>query len=161
MPENLPRPLIIIAGIIAILVVVFGVRDYVQKKDTQSSAGVSTPTVTSPAVKAEHKKAGSSKSRHERGSTSDANARAAKHGEEQVRQKAMTNQIFASADEKEIDDLQDSAGGRTTGKKVKSGLQQVELSSEAECLPLPNLVQHGDVDANWYENWAREYKCFY
>lgn len=161
MPENLPRPLIIIAGIIAILVVIFGVRDYLQKRDNQPSASVSTPTVASPTVNPEHKKAGSSKSRQIRESTTDANARAVKHGEEQAKQKAMMSEIFANADEKEINDLQDTAGTRTTGKKVKSGLQQINLASEAECLPLPNLVQHGDVDAHWYENWAREYKCFY
>lgn len=161
MPENLPRPLIILAGIIAILVVIFGVRDYFQKRDNQASASVSTPTVTSPAVNAEHKKAGSSKSRQRREATSDANARAATHGEEPAKRTAMTSEIFANADEKEINDLQETAGTRTTGKKVKSGLQQINLASERQCLPLPNLVQHGDVDANWYENWAREYKCFY
>ena len=31
--------------------------------------------------------------------------------------------------------------------------------SVPQCIPLPNSVMRGDVDAPYYENWAREYSC--
>lgn len=36
-------------------------------------------------------------------------------------------------------------------------LGAISLSLSSSCLPLPNLTKPGDVDAPYYENWAREY----
>jgi hypothetical protein len=30
-----------------------------------------------------------------------------------------------------------------------------------DCVPLPNLTKPRDVDAAYYQNWAREYSCLF
>ena len=77
----------------------------------------------------------------------------------------------ASADEKQLisEDFADNVGAQAAQDEVEAGMDRNNrvrnivrpaLPSK-QCLPLPNGTKAGDVDALYYNDWAREYSCVF
>ena len=186
MPENLPRTLLVITIIVAVAAVFLGVRDYFgRKRDvTPAATAPASTAVDSNSVAAQKKKTTSARTRRARVSSSktDAGSNAATAACGPGR--GLTNEEVAKADANAIVANDDSSKtalpraahqnpGRTvlaqrpsdSARKAASpevSDDEVEgILSHTDCVPLPNLTQPGDVDAPYYQNWAREYGCLW
>jgi hypothetical protein len=182
MPENLPRALLAITLLVAVVAIVLGVRDYVgRKKDNSSAATTPASTAVDSNSAITHKKSASGKTRRGRLAASSGNGSSAGPSNMEKRlanDKTATssaNAIPANTNSPEYATTgvsKDSAGGNALPQAAYDGARKnaspearysedeiVKILSNAECVPLPNLTQPGDVDAPYYQNWAREYGC--
>ena len=159
MPESVPRLLAAITGIVAIVAIVFAVKDYLQPPKAKPPASTSTPTVIHSNAVTGHKKAKSDTTRRARVSVAEAGASAttkAAAGDTRkliasdgavppfTKAAAMSDNAPESAD---AQDALDPLGAAMN----QNGRICYELDT------LPNMTKPGDVDAAYYQNWAREY----
>jgi hypothetical protein len=136
-PDRIPRSLLALTGIVAIVAVALGIKDYV----AQAPASMSTPTLvdSNPTGKRAPTKTA-------RKPETKANARA-------------TSQAFAEDMEKPLIRQESTKAGV---KVAIDNTQKIDgpTSSDPQCLPLPNGTKLGNTDAAYYRNWAREYGCY-
>ena len=152
MPETVPRWLLVGAGIIALLIVLVEVKDFAERKNASSPPpGASSSTAVSPDAKSSPKKAVKTK-----------------------RAQVSADAAVDSEAESDADTLEstptmggiEQAGERAAivnDDEVKSGQPEAVKSpiktTKPRCSPLPNSTKAEDVDAPYYQNWAREYGC--
>jgi hypothetical protein len=165
MTEGVPRFMLVLAAIVAIVAISVGIRDHAKQQETKVPAITSTPT---PADSNLRKKSTSAKTRRAPMPASEGNDRTTS-GPPQVIWKSPFTKAGAKAtgvndapntlraqaanDERE-------AGGRGNRVKELDPKTTKPPVSDPNCLPLPNLTGTRDVDAYYYQNWAREYWCY-
>jgi cytoskeletal protein RodZ len=163
MPETMPRWLVALAGIIAIVVICVGIKDLVQEKKAKSSADTSAATVGSNTT-TNPKKSASTKTRNARTSSARANARRSAQAAADNAERTLISEEFAKIGPKAkvvIDNGLNTMSTRNDEEAAMDGNSRVrkDLDMTKACLPLPNLTKPGDVDEPYYRNWAREYSC--
>ena len=159
MPESVPRLLAAITGIVAIVAIVFAIKDYLQPPKAKPPSSTSAPTAIHSNAVTGHKKANSDKARRAptsaaevgvpvttKAAAADTRKLIASDGAVTPFTKAatMTNNAPDSAD---AQDALDPLGAAMN----QNGRICYELDT------LPNMTKPGDVDAAYYQNWAREY----
>jgi len=170
MTETMPRSLLALTGIVALIAISVGIKDYVQQpKQAKPPTNMSTPTAVQS--NAEPKKTTSAKTRHSRMSAREANAHAPAQTAADNMEKPLTSEEFADSGAAivVIGNAPNTVGAPDKGEAALDRNNRVsnELNtrisrsavSAPQCLPLPNLIKSGDVDASYYRNWAREYLC--
>ena len=162
MSDPLPRWLLALTAIIAIVAICIGVKDYVQKKATPptSAASVVDSTPTTRSKKATSKRTG------QRARSSNARAAATQLAADKTEKplaceelaNTSANAVFAAGSEANTvaaqtaqDDDAAAPGGSAPTRN------QLDSFAMHGCLPLPNQTKPGDVDAPYYWNWARTY----
>ena len=149
MPEFIPRSLVILTVLIAAIALFIGIRDYVATKPTaRPAANTGTQTAVQPS-KIAQKKGATAKMRRTEAFAAQKNA-------------TVTNAAENGVDEPLIRDVLTKAEpDRNVEKPVKVPpmLNQAAFRSSSLCAPLPNSTKAHDVDAFYYQGWAREYGC--
>ena len=153
MPETVPRWLLAGAGIIALITIGVGVKDFAERK---SYVSPQSATSSATAGKSDPKSAPktTAKTRRERRSATSGIDSAVERGPAGDLEKSpITGGIL-------------QAGARAplvADEDVKSGqaepVEKPTKSASPKCSPLPNSTKPEDVDAPYYKNWAREYGC--
>jgi len=174
MNEGIPRPLLTLTAIVVLGAVSVGIKDYFQKpKEAQPTASAVLSVAQSNAASVP-KKNSSPKLRRARMSALAANAANTGHSAEDT-EKPFISQQSGEANAKALiandyapntvgahaaRDQADAAKDLRTrvGNELKANVV-VSAFSRPQCIPLPNAVRRGDVDAPYYENWAQEYSC--
>lgn len=168
MNEGIPRPLLVLAGIVVLAAVFVGVKDYFQKpRETQPTASAS-PSVTPSNTTTVAKKAGSTKLRRVRISSTGNAANTSDSAADDIEGRSSSKESGEAGSETSDDYAQSTvaqaardgaeAAMERQGDEINAKIVRL-LFSPPKCVPLPNLVINGDVDAPYYENWAREYSC--
>ena len=176
MNEGIPRPLLALAAIVVLAAISLGIKDHFHPSKEAQAMASANPSVAASSAAAVPKKIDSAKLRRVRVSGLRANppdtAQSATDGIERqsvsvnytkadaeafiVNNHAWNTVGLAHAAHYQADATMDS---RTRlGKELNAKIVKASLSAP-QCVPLPNSVMHGDVDAHYYENWAREYSC--
>lgn len=151
MPEFVPRSLVILAGFIAAIALFIGIRDYISaKNEVRPVASGDAQSVVQPKATPLRKKANTKKARRARISATDANAAVA-GAAESAAEKPFIGAVLASLN---------TAYEPRKPAKLQSPLDEVNATSSVRsCVPLPNSTKPEDVDAIYYQGWAREYGC--
>jgi len=169
MPETLPRPLLVLVAIVAIVVVVIGVKDYIQRQSKATPSDTPSSTVVNPkAIKA--KKTTSAKTKRAGTSATEAHLAAKAQAVPDDMEKPFISQEFANAGTNAIVVMDNGLNTVRTqavhdqlepamdrNNRVRNEVETITKHGLSSCLPLPNMTKPGDVDAPSYENWAREY----
>ena len=150
MPEFVPRFLLVATGIIAVLALIIGIKDYVQRPNPATrSSSVDVPAPAHSNDVPARKKHATSKAKRPEPARTDLSAEssvAANSGE------GLTiegDSITAG-----------SAYGSPKSAKLHSTREESTFSLVTKsCAPLPNSTKPEDVDAPYYQKWAREYGC--
>ena len=173
MNEGLPRSLLALTLLVAAVAFFFGIKDYFQQKNPKPVT--STPDVVVPKTVDVQKKSTSLKTRRARGSATEADDPAAAQaaGDETVKPliamrsansgaKAIVANNNALNAVKGSHDDQETAMGRSNDgvRNDKDSEIFAPTLSTPKCVPLPNVTAPADVDAPYYQNWAREYSCY-
>jgi hypothetical protein len=150
MPEFIPRTLVILTALIAAVALFIGVRDYLgTKHQAMSTTGAGMPTVVQPDTIV-HKKVAITTKRRRQGSAAKENG-------------PVPRSAQSDTDEPLIRDV--LAQGEANHKhgrdvNVQPALKEAaSRSASPSCAPLPNSTKPRDVDAIYYQGWAREYGC--
>jgi hypothetical protein len=166
MPENVPRIMLVLTGIVALLAISVAIRDYIHK-DTQPPASTSTANLVDT-PKPVQKKTSSAK-KPARVSAREANALtttdpAVDSFTAMALSPAMADSWPTSASSTvSAQVVQDEAEAAINGNdRVRNEFTTfaAETASARQCVPLPNVTKPEDVDAGYYQNWAREYLCY-
>ena len=164
MPDPLPRWLLALAGIVALVAICVGIKDYVQRKDADSQASALTSAVVNPAPVARHKKTTSAKTKQTRGPANELSSRSDTSLAANGTEKPLVSAEFATLSGNEASLLgsgpeaaSDQAEAAAMDEDYRVRNHSAVFPGSSACLPLPNLTQPGDVDAPYYENWAKEY----
>jgi len=153
MPETVPRWLLAGAGIVALITILVGVKDYAERKSAGNPpSGTGSPSVVHSDVKSIPK--ANVKRKGPRPPATGVNDYAAESPSADALEKFPTMGGIVQA------------GARiplATDDGVKRGelepIQSQRKAGPARCSPLPNSTKPEDVDARYYQNWAREYGC--
>lgn len=180
------RFLILLAGIVAIAAMSVGIKDYLQEKEAKP-ATTSTPAVAHSNTTRIRKKTASGKTRQARMSATHANASATEQAAADNNtaannsEKPLTSEEFLKAGGNAvlvIDNARNTGRTQSARDEADAATERTNRAREelntlaacetatpglcaTKCLPLPNLTKPGDVDAFYYENWAREYSCLF
>jgi hypothetical protein len=153
MPETVPRWLLAGAGIVALITIGVGVKDFAEQK---SYVSPQSATSSATAVKSDPKSPPKTTANTRRSRTS------------------ATSGIDSAVERDPAGDLEKSPITRAilqAGARAPLGADEGEKTGQAEpvenhtkaaspkCSPLPNSTKPEDVDAPYYKNWAREYGC--
>jgi hypothetical protein len=170
MPENVPRLMLVLTGIVALLAIFVAIRDYIHK-DTQPSANTSTASLVPSNVKLVQKKTSLAK-RQAHGSAREANTSSTTYPAVDETDKpisftamalspAMTDSWPITASSTVSASVaHDEADAAMNGNDRVGNEFTTETASAPQCVPLPNVTKPEDVDAGYYQNWAREYLCY-
>ena len=151
MPEFLPRILVVLTGLVAILALYVGITDYVhRRKDAVPATGESASTVVrSSAATVRKKIAKARRARTPATELIDAVPRLAAQGDDTDTGKQIVGEALGVA-------LYDAPKAH----HVQPAFDRFDGTlTSAACVPLPNSTKPGDVDATYYQNWAKEYGC--
>jgi len=157
MPETVPRSLVVITAVIAILAAFVGVRDYMGRKETAKPlASASSTTAVQSNSGTAKKKTASAKTRRTRGASAEANAAtgpaSADVQKATIGENSVKSDVVRGASASMIPD-------KSTNTRAQLADNDVNAAFSLACLPLPNSTKPGDVDANYYQDWAKEYGC--
>jgi cytoskeletal protein RodZ len=177
MPEEIPRPLIVLAAIVALVAVIVGVKDYVSgRKEANPSATTSAPATVQPNPAntknvSKKPKTSSGEARRPRRSSPDANAAAtAQAGTDDLNKPLISDRANNGAEGTVVADAANTAAAQAGNDEVDGALDRKHVASPAseaarsalfvaQCVPLPNVTDPRDADGPYYQNWAREYSC--
>src|SRR5579864_4960701 len=166
MTEGVPRFMLVLAAIVAIVAISVGIRDHAKPQEIKVPTITSTPTLADSNLR---KKSTSAKTRRRPTPATEGNDRTTS-GPPQVIWKSPFTKAGAKATgvndapntlrAQAANDEREAALGR--GNRVNElDPKTAKLpASDPKCVPLPNLTGTGDVDAYYYQNWAREYWCY-
>ena len=149
MPEFVPRVLIVLTGIVAILALFIGIRDFLEKPKHVAPVMNSGPATAVPPVDVRARKKTSSPARTKRAPSSQAVTSAA-------------TATPAGIDDLIIRDFALGGAPQESPKIVRAQSSRNEgeaTRSLPSCTPLPNSTKPKDVDAPYYRKWSREYGC--
>jgi len=157
MPETVPRLLVVITGVVAILASFVGVRDYMGRKDAAKPLASTSSTVAVQSNSGTaRRKTNSAKTRHPRRSSTEANTATWLAA-------ADVEKPTTGLDSAKPDMVHDASASMipdtSTTSRDQLAQNDVNVPWSLACLPLPNSTKPGDVDANYYQDWAKEYGC--
>jgi len=169
MLDPFPRWLLALTAIVAIAAISVGIKDHLQQKNATSETSIFRPNDVSPKAARGHKKATSAKIRRLPTSAIEksASATALIAGDDLTT--GLVSKEFARTGANPtlvIGDTRTVAAQAALDEAELAGdpdnrsheeLPSLALPGSSACLPLPNLTKPCDVDAPYYENWAREY----
>jgi hypothetical protein len=164
MTEGIPRYVIALAALVALVVISISVKDYIEDKNAKPSASTSVPATAAPdAATVTKKKTSSGKPRRAletRTSTTKASGSVkaqttASNMEKLPANANPPNAGISQAAEREAE-AEDS--NNRVRHELNTKIARPPLSAP-QCVPLPNVTNSRDVDAPYYQNWAREYSC--
>src|SRR5262249_12070318 len=137
------------------------------------SASTTTRTVVDSNAKTAVKKTTSAKTRRTRMRATEADASATAQAAADAREKSRINEESKSGFQDRVVNDQapetvmaaDHAGEAAMAQdnRVRNKLDAktaVSALTAPQCAPLPNVTNPEDVDAHYYQNWAREYWCY-
>jgi hypothetical protein len=166
MTEGVPRFMLVLAAIVAIVAISVGIRDHARQQETKAPASTSTPSLADSNLR---KKSTSAKTRRAPMPATEGNDRTTS-GPPQVIWKSPFTKAGAKATggNDAPNTLRAQAANDEREATLGRGNRVNELDPKTtkppvldpECLPLPNLTGTRDVDAYYYQNWAREYWCY-
>ena len=152
MPEFIPRSLVILTAVVALIALFIGVRDYLATKhEVRPAVSMSAKSAVQPDELNARKKIGPAKKRQaERSAAETPSARADAAGWDAA-SKSLIKDVLVKVD---------STPDRRRIEEVQPLLNEVSSRSPSRlCAPLPNSTKPEDVDAIYYQGWAREYGC--
>ena len=152
MPETVPRWLLVGAGVVALVIILVEVKDFAERKSAVSPSPASRATVVPSDAKSAAKT--TSKTRRARASTTAVLDSAVERVAADTLEKLPAAGGIVQASVRAP--LETDDGGMT--RQPEPVAIQIK-AGPARCLPLPNSTKPGDVDALYYQNWAREYGC--
>jgi Tfp pilus assembly major pilin PilA len=165
MPDPLPRWLLVLTGIVALVAIYVGIKDYVERKNRTAAATTQIVADSNPTVR--HNKATSAKARRAQlSANASPTAQVAANDMDSTLMSeefanTSTNGIFGPGNglntligQAAHDELE---AATDPDNRVRNELHSFAAPGALGCLPLPNLTKPGDVDAPYYANWAREY----
>ena len=172
MMERVPRALLALTVIVVVVALYVGIKDYIQQKNSSPSVSTSTPTVVDSNPKTVEKKSISGKAKRTRMRATEADSDAKAPAVTDASEKSRANEESNSGVQDQVvhDDAVntmmagDAAGEAAMGQdnRVRNKLEAKTAMSALttpQCAPLPNVTNPEDVDAHYYQNWAREYWC--
>lgn len=150
MPEFIPRSLVVLAALIAAIALFIGIRDYVATKRTApSTTTIGTQGLVQPDIIVRKKSAPATK-RRPHGSAAEKIGAVPRTAEDDT-DEPLVSDVLAQAE------ANHKVGGAV---KVQPLLNEAASRSVSpSCAPLPNSTKPQDVDAVYYQGWAREYGC--
>lgn len=149
MPEFIPRSLVVITALIAAIALFIGVRDYMATKHTaHPTAIVGTQSVAQPTTVARKKGATATK-RRSQASAAQKNVSPAPTTENGTDEPLIRDVLAKAEPDHKV----------VKAAKVQPMLNEAAFRSPSSCAPLPNSTKPRDVDALYYQGWAREYGC--
>jgi hypothetical protein len=150
MPEFIPRSLVVLTAFIAAIALFIGVRDYLgTTHKAEVTAGTGTPTLVQPDISA-HKNAATTAKHRPHGSAAEKIGSVPRTAQDDT-DEPLVSHVLASAE------ANYKVGGDV---KVQPLLNEAASQSVSpSCAPLPNSTKPRDVDAIYYQGWAREYGC--
>ena len=164
MPDPLPRWLLALTAIVALVAVCVGIKDYVERKNATPAA--TTPIIADSSATMRRNRAASAKTRQaQRSANAPLTAQVAANDVDN----ALMSEEFANTGTKGIFEpgnglhtLIDQAHGEVEtatdlDNPLHNELHSFAIPGSSGCLPLPNLTKLGDVDTPYYANWAKEY----
>jgi hypothetical protein len=159
MTEGMPRSLLALAAIVALVTISVGIRDYLQEKQAKPPA---TATIVQSNPITVPKKTTSAKARGARMSATEANVPATTQAAADDMEKPSAKDNPANAVITQV-----SHGGGEAEDQTNRARNELDTkiaapalsASVPHCLPLPNATNPRDVDAPYYKNWAKEYSC--
>jgi hypothetical protein len=165
MPDPLPRWVIALTLIVAVVAISLGIKDYFEHK--KAAPPESTETVADSNAVKRPKKTTSAKTRRAHLSATAVSVRGTEQAGADGMQKALAADESAEANRNTLL-MMAASGSNTLGDPATNDADatvggnfrarnQLDASFTPGCLPLPNLTKPGDVDAPYYENWARAY----
>lgn len=149
MPEFIPRTLVVLTALIAAIALFVGIRDYFATKHKAQPTAATVQNIVHPNAGTARKKA-TAKNRRARRFAAETTA-------------AVADAAWDAAGKSLIKDVlmkvEPTPNGRRSAE-VQPVLNEANsrLSSRS-CAPLPNSTRPEDVDAIYYQGWAREYGC--
>jgi hypothetical protein len=164
MREGVPRFLLALTAIVAIGIICLVIKDHVQEKEDQPPAGTNSATAQSNA--STPRKKISAEIKRTRMFATNAGATAQAGGDEM--EKPLISDEFGNAGAKaklanakrvSAQAGQGEEAAMDQNNEVDSKIARPALPPR-RCLPLPNMTNLTDVDAPYYNNWAREYSCY-
>jgi cytoskeletal protein RodZ len=169
--EKVTRPLVWLILIVAVVAIGLGIRDYVGGRKAANPASTATPTVepSKGGMRAKRSTSSPSKTKAGRSYASEAGlpteAQAAADGSDTPLVSRDSSQSGTELVAVTDTDLNSPAAGTASDEVDAAGHGHGGIRSDRKpadpalsaCLPLPNGVQPGDVDAAYYFGWASEY----
>ncbi len=151
MPEFIPRTLVVLTAIVAVIALFIGIRDYVAiKNKARPVASPGAKSVVQPDTVIARKKTVRAKKSRAQLPATETNAAVADAAEDATT-RPLIREVLAKVE---------SAPGRGRTAEVQAVLNAANSrSSSHTCTPLPNSTKPEDVDAIYYQGWAREYGC--
>lgn len=174
----MPRSLLAITGVVALVVISLGIKDFLDARKAAKHPPV-TPTVTATSTPAPPQKdATPIKKKSVRTHRSGASAHEAAPGDANqattmgnVQDSKTVQSTNTGATPIPVAENPESAmSAQTAHDEIVARLDRSDrvhmasqtmrfASSTVDCIPLPNGTETKDVDAGYYRNWAREYSC--
>lgn len=149
MPEFIPRTLVVFTALIAAIALFVGIRDYVATKHKAQPTAATAQNIVQPNAGTARKKATAKKGRAQP-SAAETTA-------------AVADAAWDTAGKSLIKDVLMKVEPAPNGQRsaeVQPVLNEASSrSSSRSCAPLPNSTRPEDVDAIYYQGWAREYGC--
>lgn len=168
MPDGIPRSVLALTGIVAIVAISVGIKDYMQPKRATTPESANAQVATADAATSKSSTSTKKSRASSSSATKVANAKnAQKAGVEETYDygDASPRVLVASVQSSTAKNRSQSAAAVDGNDSAMDGNEQgwpqnkaaANAFSATGCLPLPNLTAGGDVDAYYYQNWAREY----
>ena len=163
MPDPLPRWVVALTVIVAVVAISVGIKDYLQQKNVAPPA--INPIVADSNAKKKPKKTTLAKTRRAP-MPSETNALATTRTDAENIEKPLTGEFSKPAAKAMLltdggpNNLIVQAAQReaeATANGSARSRNEFNATGLSACLPLPNLTKPGDIDAPYYENWARAY----
>lgn len=171
--ERVPRALLALTVIVVIVALYVGIKDYLEQRNAPPRVSTSTPTVVDSNAKTVEKKIPLMKTRRTRMRATKTDAAARAQNVSDASEMSRINEESNSGIENQVvsdnppntASAADDAGETAMGpeNRVNNKLDRKTAMSALtapQCAPLPNVTNPEDVDAHYYQNWAREYWCY-
>lgn len=151
MPEFIPRSLVILTAVVALIALFIGVRDYLATKhEARPAVSLGAKSAVQPDEMSARKKIETAKKRRVERSAAETPA-------------ALAAAAWDAAGKSLIKDVlvrvESTPSGRKTAEVQPVLNEANSRPSSRSCAPLPNSTKPEDVDALYYQGWAREYGC--
>ncbi len=150
MPEFLPRILVVLTGLVAVIALYVGITDYLhRRKDAAPPSSESASTVVPSSAATVRKKIAKSRQARTLATESIDAVPVPAQGDDTGTGKQIVGEAFGAV-------LYDAPKAH----QVQPAFDRFDGTlTSAACVPLPNSTKPGDVDATYYQNWAKEYGC--
>jgi hypothetical protein len=186
MNEGIPRPLLVLTVVVVLAAIFLGIKDHFRKpiyappapnpiaasdianlpkkvESTKAKPARKVRSATKSSLSGAESAAEDIEEQRITGTYSDADARAllvAGHARHAGHASNLLGSVKDAREQADAAVDANTTAGTDIRTEDKKDTKIVKARfSEPQCVPLPNSVVPGDVDAPYYENWAKEYSC--